>query len=304
MAARPLLLCPIDFSSASRGALRHALAMSDRFDTNLLLITVDDPILEEAAASKMGSGWSRRNSERELRLFLAETLGAAAPPKAPLQIEVTTGKPAVEILRVARERGCALIVMSTHGRSGPKKFFFGSTAERVLRETTVPVLLTPADDAGPIAIDAMARRAAPVLVPVDFSDASARQVEVARRVATALQLPLLFAHVIEPLHVPVPVELDLADLTAERLSRAQAALAALVAETPASTARDTAIVVGNPADEIARLVRERHPGLIVIGLHGSPALGPRMGSVTYRVLCQAPVLTLALPPESNLYGFN
>jgi len=36
---------------------------------------------------------------------------------------------------------------------------------------------------------------------------------------------------------------------------------------------------------------------MVIGLHGSPPLGARMGSVTYRLLSQAPVLTLALPPE-------
>ena len=41
---------------------------------------------------------------------------------------------------------------------------------------------------------------------------------------------------------------------------------------------------------------DRHAGLIVMGLHGSPLLGPRMGSVTYRVLCLAPGLVLAVPP--------
>jgi hypothetical protein len=34
-----------------------------------------------------------------------------------------------------------------------------------------------------------------------------------------------------------------------------------------------------------------------MGLHSSPLLGPRMGSVTYRVLCLAHTLVLALPPE-------
>ena len=33
-----------------------------------------------------------------------------------------------------------------------------------------------------------------------------------------------------------------------------------------------------------------------MGLHSSPVLGPRMGSVTYRVLCLAHRLVLALPP--------
>jgi hypothetical protein len=36
--------------------------------------------------------------------------------------------------------------------------------------------------------------------------------------------------------------------------------------------------------------------LIVMGLHGSPISGPRMGSVTYRVLCLAHPLLLAIPP--------
>ena len=301
MAARPLLLCPIDFSSASRGALRHALAIANHFSTRLLLLTVDDPILEAAANAKLGAGSSRRNSERELRLFLAETLGPNPSPKD-VEFEVATGKPAVETLRVAGERKCAAIVMSTHGRAGPRKLFFGSTAERVLRETTVPVLLTPAADGGAISIDALTRSGAPVLVPVDLSGASARQLETARTIAAVLKLPLLLAHIVEPLHPPV--ELDLPELTAERRLRARVAIAALTNATPLSTPRDSVIEVGDAAGAIACLARDRHAGLIVIGLHGSPALGPRMGSVTYRVLCQAPVLTLALPPEWNPSGFN
>lgn len=297
MAARPLLLCPIDFSSASRVALRHALAIASRFSTRLLLLTVDDPILEAAAAVRLGPGSSRRTSERELRLFLAETLGPNPSPQA-VEVEVVTGKPAVEILRVARQRRCAAIVMSTHGRSGPKKFIFGSTAERVLRETTVPVLVTPPDDRATVSIEALTRSGAPVLVPVDFSDASAGQLEIARTIAAVLKLPLLFAHIVEPLGPPA--ELDLPELTAQQVLRARVALGGITK----STAQESAIEVGDAADAIARLARDRHAGLMVIGLHGSPSLGPRMGSVTYRVLCQAPVLTLALPPEWNSSGFN
>jgi hypothetical protein len=41
---------------------------------------------------------------------------------------------------------------------------------------------------------------------------------------------------------------------------------------------------------------ERNAGIIVMGLHSSPLLGPRMGSVTYQVLRRAGRLVLALPP--------
>jgi nucleotide-binding universal stress UspA family protein len=53
---------------------------------------------------------------------------------------------------------------------------------------------------------------------------------------------------------------------------------------------------GDPAEEIAKFAQSRHAGLIVIGLHASPLSGPRMGSVTYRVLCLTRTLVLALPP--------
>ncbi|MDA0667439.1 MAG: universal stress protein [Planctomycetota bacterium] len=43
----------------------------------------------------------------------------------------------------ANEHGCDLIVISTHGRSGFRRFIMGSTAEVVLRHSTVPVMVIP-----------------------------------------------------------------------------------------------------------------------------------------------------------------
>ena len=45
-----------------------------------------------------------------------------------------------EILNLAAERKIDLIVMGTHGRTGVKRFLLGSVAERVVRESPVPVL--------------------------------------------------------------------------------------------------------------------------------------------------------------------
>ena len=60
---------------------------------------------------------------------------------------------------------------------------------------------------------------------------------------------------------------------------------------------ESLVVFGDPAEEAAKVVRDRQAGLVVMGLHGSPLLGPRMGSVTYRMLCLTPTLVLALPPR-------
>jgi nucleotide-binding universal stress UspA family protein len=50
------------------------------------------------------------------------------------------GDPATEILRLAQEMPCDLIVMGTHGRTGLPRLLMGSVAEEVLRNAVCPVL--------------------------------------------------------------------------------------------------------------------------------------------------------------------
>ena len=61
-----------------------------------------------------------------------------------INIAVLEGNPAEEIIKYSKESNIKLIVMSTHGRSGFSRIVFGSVANRVLRQTEVPVLLRPA----------------------------------------------------------------------------------------------------------------------------------------------------------------
>lgn len=56
------------------------------------------------------------------------------------EYELVSGEPVQSILEVARTSGADLIVMGTHGREGIERFFLGSVAERVVRESPVPVL--------------------------------------------------------------------------------------------------------------------------------------------------------------------
>ena len=153
MNVRPSILCPIDFSEASAGALRYAASIASHFVTRLIVLCVEDPLLTEAMDRGTGAKWNPEDSKREMRQFAEKTFGKDAPIGAALEYEVAVGKPAPEILRVARERSCDLIVISTHGLTGVRKLFFGSTTERVLRETTRPVLVTPAHDPGPFRIE-------------------------------------------------------------------------------------------------------------------------------------------------------
>jgi nucleotide-binding universal stress UspA family protein len=138
MNVRPSILCPIDYSDASAGALRYAAAIAEHFVTRLIVLTVEDPL--RTTAIDLGN---REASEREIATFVTRTFDGDETAIARCEYDVAVGNAPIEILRVARERSCDLIVMSSVGVTGAGTVVSASTTEGVLRDTTVPVLVTP-----------------------------------------------------------------------------------------------------------------------------------------------------------------
>jgi len=295
MTFRPSVLCPLDFSDSSRGALRYAAAIAAHFAAPLTLVAVNDPLLQEAD-ELAGVAHLTDDTRRDMERFVEETFASRPHGVPDLGLEVTTGKPAPEILRLSREKQSNLIVMSSHGLTGFRKLFFGSTTERVLRETSVPVLVTPATDVGPERLEDIPKIVRRVMVPVDLTAATSHQLRTARDLAEALNVPLLLLHVVEPVRATVSASARLPKVEAERRHRAEQNLERALEDMPAAIKHEAIIAYGEPAEEIAKVANDRDAGIIVMGLHSSPVLGPRMGSVTYRVLCLAHRLVLALPP--------
>src|SRR3954466_4205415 len=113
----PGILCPIDFSEPSRTALRYAALIAAHTGWSLTLLTVNDPLLAQAADMSSGAGSLDADARTESERFLADTL-TAGPQRQAAAIAVATGKPASEILRVAAATGAGLIVMSSRGATG------------------------------------------------------------------------------------------------------------------------------------------------------------------------------------------
>ena len=289
------VLCPVDFSDPSRTALVYAAAVAEHFGAALTLLAVDDPLLTEAAASAgLGSSLTEQTTQ-ELRRLAEEVIGT--PRIGALHFRARAGKPATEILQEAGSSAVDLIVMGSRGRTGVRKLFFGSTTERVLRETTVPVLVTGPHAPSGRSLDDVARQIRHVLAPVDLTAASPHQITIAADIALALSASLRIVHVTEPFGMPVPVEQVMADADAARRTSAERRLGDLARSIPGDVKADTLVVSGSPAEEIVALIDAPHATLIVMGLHSTPPFGPRMGSVSYRVLSLTRALVLALPPK-------
>ena len=301
MSNRPTIVCPVDFSDFSRTALHYAGVLADHFGARLLVLAVDDPMLVSAAQAA-GLFPLAQATEEELRRFVTDTIEPASKPAMELDMQVTVGKPASEILRIARDARADAIVLSSHGRSGVSKRFFGSTTERVLRETVTPVLVTPAAAVRVASVSAMAGHVRNVLAPVDLTEASVHQVKVAKGIAAGLGTALILVHVVESIHVPPRVRMTIAGMDTVRRTDAEASLVSLAESPKEHVPVETIVLHGDPSEEIVKLADTRGAGLIVMGLHSSGLLGPRMGSVTYRILCLTGAFVLALPPVSAASG--
>ena len=132
------ILCPVDLSASSRAALRVAAAMAEQFNARLTVLFVDDPLLSQAAL-RFDEDELAKRTRTELTRFVERAVG----PRRQCTYEIVNGEPAVEIIKAVRRAQAELIVMGTQGHRGPKRLFFGSTADAVLRRSTIPVLVVP-----------------------------------------------------------------------------------------------------------------------------------------------------------------
>ena len=136
------MLVPVDGSTLAESAFAYARELAGRLGANVTVLHVVDPMeshslpMHQAYASHSAEVVRRRVSE------LQKKLGRRPAAEGPQVCgEVAIGRAPEEILRYAREKGIDLMVMSTHGRTGLRRWVLGSVADEVLRQSTVPVLL-------------------------------------------------------------------------------------------------------------------------------------------------------------------
>lgn len=145
MLTSPEILVPMDFSACSVNALRVAVGMAAPEGDLTLLHVIDEEFVDRAVAAGLGTTEDVRNRLKEL----AETnfdsmLEGIDAGKVNMERMIVVGIPFVEILKIARDLDLPMIVMGIRGQSMPaEELLFGSTAEKVLRGTRVPVLCVP-----------------------------------------------------------------------------------------------------------------------------------------------------------------
>lgn len=134
------ILVPIDFSECSDKALKYATAFAEQFRASLTLLYVVQVPYGTGEAGVIDFEKYKKEMTGDGKKQL-EAMAKECPKTVPTQTVVRSGSAYDEIVRVAAESDIDLIIISTHGRSGLKRFFVGSTTEKVVRHAPCPVLV-------------------------------------------------------------------------------------------------------------------------------------------------------------------
>ncbi len=136
------ILVPIDFSEYSKSALKYAVSFAKKFEAEIFLIYVVEPIIYppdfsmgQIAIPSMDIDLDKR-AEEELKKLIETEINSSLKAEAIIK----TGKPFIEIIETASEKNIDMIIIATHGHSGVEHILFGSTAEKVVRKAPCPVL--------------------------------------------------------------------------------------------------------------------------------------------------------------------
>ena len=136
---------PVDFSPCSVNALRVAIGMAAPDGDLTLLHAIDEQFVSDAVAAALGTAEEIRSRLRDqAEANFNNILEGLETEAVNIERMIVVGAPFLEILKIARDLDLPMIVMGVKGRSTPpEEVLFGSTAEKVLRGSRVPVLVVP-----------------------------------------------------------------------------------------------------------------------------------------------------------------
>ena len=142
------ILIATDGSDLAGKAVAHAIALARSVGAALTVVTATElwSIADMVSAAKLGEGLAveayEGDAEARAKRVLDDVCASAkAAGIACTPVHVPDSEPAAAILRTAQERGCDLIVLSTHARTGLARLLAGSQAAEVIAGAATPVLV-------------------------------------------------------------------------------------------------------------------------------------------------------------------
>lgn len=294
------ILCPVDFSDASKPSLAAAAALARWYGARLTLIHVVPtfdamPVYGNSGeAFQLVQPMSREEVVSEIRRQM--DVGAVAPDAA---VVARAGDTSAVIVHEAATSGADLIVMGTHGRRGFRRLLLGSVTESVLHHAQCPVLTVPPRADAPVTGPVTFKR---ILCAMDFSPAAQEALDVALNLGRQADGAVTVLHAIEWLTEEDPkstAHFDVPEFRRHMAADSQRQLEALTeGESRTWCEIHHVVVFGRAHRQILEAATNDATELIVMGAQGRGGVGLALfGSTTHEVVRGAacPVLTVRAP---------
>jgi nucleotide-binding universal stress UspA family protein len=288
------ILVATDLTETANKALEHGIAIARHYHATLYVVYVVSS-LGFTLAGQDAVELAAKASERDINRFVNELVDSGRLNGVEVRPIVLKGNLDEQMESFVRAHRVDLIVVSTHGRCGIARLFFGSVAELISKCCRCPVLTVGPRSSGPW-LDNPADSKRPLLFATAFNKASETAFPYAVSLANDFERPLFVVQVIPPSRTHLLRNNCMALGDHETLALAH--LNALIPPDADRKYKATLLVEpGDPADGILREAKRVHAATIIMGAHrGSiPDLVTRLpGTITSHVNREArcPVLTV------------
>ncbi|MGE0151454.1 MAG: universal stress protein [Reyranellaceae bacterium] len=289
------ILLATDLSARCDRALDRAVALAATWQAELVVVhameQTDDfyaTVLEERLPS-----WRRLSDPAAV---VAEQMRRDMLQAAPNVVTIAEkGEPDEVVLQAAKKHGCDLIVTGIARDETLGRFGLGTTVDRLLRRSRLPVLVVKERVRAPYAN---------IVVATDFSSSSREALRVAAGFFPERKLHLF--HGFEPPGIGLVSEPDRYREQCRQSVTRECASFLAGAGLPADRTRHFGLIIeeGDPGDLIRQYVRDRGADLVVLGTQGRSALADLfLGSTARNILSSLPCDALAVrEPDAPAEG--
>ena len=306
------IIVPIDFSKMSVQAIQIAKQLARRFGASIHLAHVHQfnyaadfvaPVPPVVPFSFMPYEQDvDRSVLKELKAVGAECGLSSASCHA-----LNGAPPFDEICHFAQTIPADLIVMPTHGRTGLKHVFLGSTAERIVQHSSCPVLVTRGSALQ--ANNSSRFRIKTILVPVDFSGCSREGLRYAIAFANEFGAKIILLHATYLGYVYSTEGTAIYDIpTLQKAARktAERKMQELVRSVNFGAVKyETAFTEGSPVLDICAFGKDHDVDVIITSTHGFTGFTHVLiGSIAEQVVRHAPCSVLVVPSHPHVRAAN
>lgn len=276
------IVAALDLEAGSDAVLARAIQLASAHGARLIVVhVVEAEQLSNVAASSGRSEDELQDELKQQALATIESHLIESGRTRRTEVHVAFGTPHDVISRLVHERGADAVVIGPGKGHSLKEKILGSTADRVVRTSSAPVLLVKNASTGPYER---------VVVAVDLSPKSEEAVMGARKLAPeaalqlvhAVEIPLMFRHAMQRAGTS---QGEIARYRAARVDNARKELATFVHALLGGEKVTARILDGDPGSALVHLSKDGHIDLLVMGSHGHDAISRALlGSVTQRLL--------------------